>query len=536
MFNLSRKYLQVNVVNNQATPINLGPQLDFNQNKSYSIKASVVRSYTNGLKVGKFDSTWTDNFGLTTQTPYGAGQTGRALAYQSTGKFILCGTAMIFGGVNPAGTFTLVRCNADGTTDTTFNAGFNTSTTSVSSATIGGVYVQPDNKIIIIGTTALAYGGNIRAGIMRLNADGTEDTAFTANLGAQNFVNNTVTTACIQADGKIVIGGLFTTLRNGTVPAVRIARLNSDGTLDTTFTSLFSVNGPNNTVNIIRQTPDTELVFGGLFTTILGATQSGIYKVNLSGSTDAAFNANIIAGGSSAAVNDIKVDPITSSLWLDLSLTTWGASTVGRLFRLNSNGTQDTTYKTNAGTGFSVASLIKDSLYIDSAGACYITYSSASVTYNGVSVQLVSRILPTGFLDTTFQGNIPAQNTSFVIGKQVYLGPDGNSIIVSSQISNYAGAVVGGLVKIILNTTTINLVSETELMCTYNGTSWSLVNTNTTGMPAQDPNSGTTVAASAIPNGGITFSITAGGALQYISTNMPGTKIIDQISLHPILT
>ncbi len=49
------------------------------------------------------------------------------------------------------------------------------------------------------------------------------------NLGA----NSLVSTVAVQADGKLVVGGLFTTL--GGQPRSSIGRLNPDGTLDTAF-------------------------------------------------------------------------------------------------------------------------------------------------------------------------------------------------------------------------------------------------------------------------------------------------------------
>ena len=63
--------------------------------------------------------------------------------------------------------------------------------------------------------------------IARLNADGTLDTGFNPN------ANNDVYSIALQADGKILLGGRFTTI--GGVQRNYIARLNADGTLDTGF-------------------------------------------------------------------------------------------------------------------------------------------------------------------------------------------------------------------------------------------------------------------------------------------------------------
>src|ERR1700680_4784908 len=82
--------------------------------------------------------------------------------------------------------------------------------------TVRVVVVQPDGKILIGGrfTTVL---GVARNRIARLNPDGTLDTAFNPN------ANDDVYTIAVQADGKILAGGLFTSI--GGQPRNFIARL-----------------------------------------------------------------------------------------------------------------------------------------------------------------------------------------------------------------------------------------------------------------------------------------------------------------------
>src|SRR6266446_6280639 len=69
------------------------------------------------------------------------------------------------------------------------------------------VVVQPDGKILIGGDfTTLSPNGGVavtRNHIARLNPDGTLDTAFNPN------ANNTVYAIAVQADGKILVGGIF---------------------------------------------------------------------------------------------------------------------------------------------------------------------------------------------------------------------------------------------------------------------------------------------------------------------------------------
>src|SRR5205814_2091386 len=103
----------------------------------------------------------------------------------------------------------------EGSLDTSFDPGTGADFTVLTTA------VQSDGKIII--------GGLNTGGIARLNSDGSRDTSFDPGTGA----DFTVFTTALQSDGKIIIGGKF--LNYGLTPRSHIARLNSDGSLDTSF-------------------------------------------------------------------------------------------------------------------------------------------------------------------------------------------------------------------------------------------------------------------------------------------------------------
>lgn len=119
---------------------------------------------------------------------------------------------------------------------------------------INAVGVQPNGKVVV-GGLFTTIGGVTRNRLARLNADGSLDLSFNPNL------NNTVSTITIQPDGKILVGGTFTTM--GGVACNRLIRLNVDGSIDTTFSA-----DPNNSVNAISSVVDGRVVIGGNFTTI----------------------------------------------------------------------------------------------------------------------------------------------------------------------------------------------------------------------------------------------------------------------------
>ncbi|MGC3957257.1 MAG: delta-60 repeat domain-containing protein [Verrucomicrobiota bacterium] len=89
--------------------------------------------------------------------------------------------------------------------------------------------LQPDGKILI-GGDFVQVNGATAFKVARLNSDGTPDSTFDAGVGLQGGMALKI---LLQPDGKILVGGRFVQV-NG-VPRNRIARLNSDGSLDPSF-------------------------------------------------------------------------------------------------------------------------------------------------------------------------------------------------------------------------------------------------------------------------------------------------------------
>ncbi|MCY7375081.1 MAG: FG-GAP-like repeat-containing protein [Pyrinomonadaceae bacterium] len=265
----------------------------------------------------------------------------RAVAVQPDGKILVGGN--IFGVV--------LRLNPDGSRDTTFNV-------TVSTANIPyDIAVQPDGKIIAVGLTA---GGSGEGFVYRFNQNGSLDSAF--QTVSPNFSPYRVV---VQPDGKIFIGGDFT-LINGT-PRGRIARLNADGTLDTTFNPL---GGANSTVSDFAVQTDGKVVIGGNFNFVNGTSRSYIARLNANGSFDATFapvlnqlvyairiqpNGKILIGGGFFIVNNVRRD---------------------RLARLNPDGTLDSSFNIGAGADGIVYSLALQTDGKILVGGDFLTFNS----------------------------------------------------------------------------------------------------------------------------------------------------------------
>jgi uncharacterized delta-60 repeat protein len=280
---------------------------------------------------------------------------------------------------------------ADGSIDSTFNV----------SATEGFGYVnktvaQPDGKIIAVGLFQRANGARTN-GIARFNADGTLDTSFNSGTGA----NLAIRAVALQSDGKIIIGGAFTSFNNQTVN--RIVRLNSDGSIDSSFslTVVF-----NNQINDISVLSNGKIMVGGQFS--LSSTR--LVRLNSNGALDA------VISGFNGVVHTI-------ALTSDGKIVVGGEFSLPRptIARLNSDGTVDSVFNPSSGGDSPVyKALVQPNGKIIAAGVFR--------SFNGISNDGVVRLNDNGSVDANFEitndPNVQNLNVS-----SLALQPDGKILI-----------------------------------------------------------------------------------------------------------
>jgi len=198
-----------------------------------------------------------------------------AVALQPDGKVLIGGAFTTVNGVPRRG---IARLNADGSVDTSFNPGF---------GAVGGgvedILLIDTGKILIAGGFT-AFNGQLAGRVARLNSNGSLDTSFRAGSGPGSTANagptGIVYALAQQSDGKFLIAGDFTsvTSANGSVPRVRVARLNTDGSLDPLFNT---GDGPNDAVfSVVFQPEDGRVVIGGRFTKVDNVARGGIARFN----------------------------------------------------------------------------------------------------------------------------------------------------------------------------------------------------------------------------------------------------------------
>lgn len=210
-----------------------------------------------------------------------------------------------------------------GRVDPTFNAQLN----GVSAVT--DVKTQPDGKLIV----ACEYvgWGAPQGCVARLHANGVFDPSFKLGLGP---ADSEVRCVLVQPDGKIVVGGTFTEF-NG-VPCGLITRLNSDGTVDTSFdagTGIGLSGGwwPYRWLAALYQQPGGRILLAGGFTDVAGLARTNFARLNPDGSPDATFTPAVHP----TSGNQVAVQP-DGTIYVAAGIS---------LVRLLPDGSLDSTFK-----------------------------------------------------------------------------------------------------------------------------------------------------------------------------------------------
>lgn len=158
--------------------------------------------------------------------------------------------------------------------------------------------IQPDGKIVIGGRFS-SVNGIARNNIARLNGDGTLDRTF-AEQPAQG-VNGQVSALAIQPEGGILVGGTFT--QADQVETLNLARYNAEGSIDQSFGGADGTqSGANGSVYALAVQPDGKIVVGGNFNTIFGQPRRSIARLNADGTPDAPVTAHDAPSGTVRAV------------------------------------------------------------------------------------------------------------------------------------------------------------------------------------------------------------------------------------------
>lgn len=331
---------------------------------------------------------------------------------QAGGKILAGGAFSALNGLPQNG---IARLNDDGSADLSFNPG-----TGANGAvnTLAQYNAGPYAGKIVVAGEFTSYNGIARFGIARLNADGTLDMSFNSGAG----MDGAVASVALQPDGKVLLGGSFSSVDLRSRPSV--ARLNADGSLDTSFNAGNGVAG--GSVQTLALLPDGKVLIGGDFTSVQGQARSRIAQLNADGTLDTSFDPG-------SAVNGVVNDLIVQS---NGKVVLVGGFSRG-VTRLNVNGTLDLVF--NPGVG---ANGTAQTVLLQPDGKLVMGGAFSSV--NGVSRQDVARLNTDGSLDLTLD---PGTGTQGGRVNALALQGDG-AVVVGGLFSVFHGRASGNIAKV----------------------------------------------------------------------------------------
>ena len=202
--------------------------------------------------------------------------------------------------VGPISNGSFIRLNSNGTPDSSFI------TPAFTLALVDAVLIQADGKIIV-GGRFLNAGGVARYGLARLNADGSLDSSF----GEAFVPGTTVQSLALQANGKIIASGFFPATEGS--PAANVVRLHPDGSFDKTFDAGWeAASYPSIPIALA----DDGTLFVGLSTKLarIEATEGATQALNVEGST-----LTWLRGGAAPEIYHARFQVSTDgTVWTDL--------------------------------------------------------------------------------------------------------------------------------------------------------------------------------------------------------------------------
>jgi uncharacterized delta-60 repeat protein len=333
-----------------------------------------------------------------------------AIRRQNDGKIVIAGR---FTGIQPTteaahGSSFVARINADGTADRDFYPGPN--------STVFSLEVQSDGRIILGGNFSQLRNNNFsstsvtRNNLARINGNGSTDTDFDPNTTGR------ISAVAFQPDGRMIVVGNFTSL--GGLTRNYIARVTANGSLDTAFSP--TVDG---LILAVAVQSDGKILIGGSFFNVNGTSRAGLARLNADGTLDSAFYPNPNAGVTAITVqSDGKI--LIGGFFTRLLTNNDGETNVVRNFvaRLNADGTADSGFDSNTNGPVQQFQVLSDSRIMISGAFTGLNFNDIRAD---VPRNFVALIKSNGEVDTSFEPIPSQQVNSFAIqsdGKVILVG------------------------------------------------------------------------------------------------------------------
>lgn len=276
-----------------------------------------------------------------------------SLAVQSDGKILAAGILSTSTSETPRPT--VVRYFPDGRLDTTFQAPILRGLWESGNTRHVSILLSPDKKILVSEVEQYSYFS--RAYLRRLNANGTFDTSFDRDYF---FDGGTIKSLALQPDGKILIVGSFESFYAGSTYGAgpNISRLNADGSIDAAFTPVLEIH-PYNEIQDILVQPDGKLIAVGVMRYEGETSYVQVTRLLTNGARDTGFTSLPVVSSPYYILRAALQSDGRYVLSLPGTLPT-DVAWPGNLLRFNSDGTRDSTFVGNTGQNVSAMALHHD--------------------------------------------------------------------------------------------------------------------------------------------------------------------------------
>lgn len=346
---------------------------------------------------------------------------------------------------------------------------------------VSDLLVEPDGDVVFTGTFGYSSVAGSHQALGRVDANGTVDTGFRME------VNSSAETVTRLSDGRIVIGGIFSTVNSGlnggnqsrliafegndgaVVPSYppdnpnafiralatqtvenveaiivggdfevagvtsrsRLARFFANGVLDTGFAQVSNAAGDR--ISALAVDADGRVLIGGKFTSVGGTARTALARLEANGALDTGFDANVQLAEAPEflEVTDIVVQT-DGRIVIGGSFTTVGGAAGSSVARLEANGAVDGTFtlSPNSGAGGSAGGV---SLAVQSDGK--ILVGAESTTFDGRTRAGIARLHANGALDTSFDPGLDdAVYAIAVVGE-----PAARRIVIGGRFTTVGG-------------------------------------------------------------------------------------------------
>lgn len=262
--------------------------------------------------------------------------------------------------------------------------------------------VQPDGRIVV-GGQIYQVAGEPRVSIARLKSDGSPDPDFQGVASGQGLSNPFIDSVMVQADGKILVHGVFFNLSGQA--RTNLGRLNADGTLDSSFNPGAGREGlgfgP-----LLGIQPDGRILAHATLTDSSGHKSNFLARLNRDGSLDPSFRHPALGPVEYGQVSSVvfQEDGKTLVGGQFFALGGWAAA---NLARLDGNGSPDAAF---ASPTFDPSapwlSTKVEILAVQPDGRILVGGRFSKV--NGAARTNLARLHPDGSLDATFAPQLGA--------------------------------------------------------------------------------------------------------------------------------